>query len=264
MQILSSRTAKAGVLESAAAGNFFMPSEAAPHAACWMAWPTRRELWGTRFDAVCAEYGEIARAIARFEPMIMVANAIDAPLAQKLCGPDVRVHQAEIDDSWMRDSGPTFLIDGQGRSAIVNWGFNAWGGKYHPHDKDAALKRHLAWDLDYPLIETPLIVEGGAIFSDGEGTIFTTESCLLNPNRNPDLSKAEIETELKRARARASIPFDKRRYVGVIPFKSEDSGTSLTALSKTLSLLVAAELQGRDEFVVLEREPCSGCGGRKG
>jgi len=238
MQILSSRTAKAGVLESAAAGNFFMPSEAAPHAACWMAWPTRRELWGTRFDAVCAEYGDIARAIARFEPMIMVANAVDAPLAQKLCGPDVRVHQAEIDDSWMRDSGPTFLIDGEGRSAIVNWGFNAWGGKYHPHDKDAALKRHLAWDLDYPLIETPLVVEGGAIFSDGEGTIFTTESCLLNPNRNPDLSKAEIEAELKRC-----LNAQKVIWLPGDPTETETDGhiDGIACLAKPGLLLVETE-----------------------
>lgn len=175
-----------------------MPSEAAPHAACWMAWPTRRSLWGDRFAAVCEDYAEIARAIARFEPMIMVVSPQDASEAARICGPDVRIHQAEVDDSWMRDSGPTFLIDGAGRSAIVNWRFNAWGNKYHPHDKDAALKQHLAWDLDYPIIETPLFLEGGAIFSDGEGTIFTTESCLLNSNRNPGMSKREIEAELTR------------------------------------------------------------------
>lgn len=198
MQVSSAKARKADVIANAAAGNFFMPSEAAPHAATWMAWPTRASLWGDRLADVRREYAEIAQAIARFEPVIMVASPQHADDAAANCGPEIRIHQAEIDDSWMRDSGPTFLVDGDGHSAIVNWGFNAWGGKYHPHDRDAALKRHLAWDLDLPMIETLLMLEGGAIFSDGEGTIFTTESCLLNKNRNPGLSKREIEVELKR------------------------------------------------------------------
>lgn len=101
-----------------------------------------------------------------------------------------------IDDSWIRDSGPTFLLGEQGGLAIVDWGFNAWGGKYEPFAADAALKRSLAERLGLPLVINDLVAEGGAILSDGEGTIITTESCLLNPNRNRGLDRAEVEREL--------------------------------------------------------------------
>ena len=185
-------------LASAAAGGFMMPAETAPHAACWLAWPTRRELWGTRFDEVKADYATVAKTIARFEPVIMVARPEDAGEAADLCGSPVVIWPALIDDSWMRDAGPTFLMNPGGETAVVDWRFNAWGNKYHPHDADAALKRRLATKLEMPVIETSLVTEGGAILSDGEGTIFTTESCLLNLNRNAGMNKREIEAELKR------------------------------------------------------------------
>ncbi len=185
-------------LPAAAAGGYMMPAETAEHAACWMAWPTRRELWGERMAAIKAEYALVAQTIARFEPLIMVAGPQDEAEARKLCGPTVKVVVVEIDDSWMRDAGPTFLINGAGETALVDWRFNAWGGKYHPYAADARLKRQLAARLNLPIIETGLITEGGAILSDGEGTIFTTESCLLNPNRNAGMSKKEIERELIR------------------------------------------------------------------
>ena len=177
---------------------YFMPAEADLHAACWMCWPSRPELWGERYAAVKAEYALIANTIARYEPVIMVANAADVSEARGLCRPEVRIFAAEIDDSWIRDSGPTFLVDRDGSTAIANWRFNAWGGKYHPHASDASLKVQIAHRIDMPLIETFLVAEGGALLSDGEGTIFTTESCLLNPNRNPGLSKRAIERELLR------------------------------------------------------------------
>ncbi len=182
-----------------------MPAEWAPHLACWMAWPSRAALWGEDFAAVKREYALVATTIARFEPVVMVVNAADRAEAAGLCGAGVTLRLAEIDDSWMRDSGPTFLAGANGDSAIVNWRFNAWGGKYHPHARDATLKVQLARDLGLPTIETFLVAEGGALLSDGEGTIFTTESCLLNPNRNPGLDKATIEAELKRCLNAAKI-----------------------------------------------------------
>jgi agmatine deiminase len=238
-------------LANAAAGNFFMPSEAAPHAACWMAWPTRLELWDDKIDAVRQEFAEIAQAIAPFEPVIMVVDPADAADAARICGPDIRLHQAAIDDSWMRDSGPTFLIDGKGRTAVVNWRFNAWGGKYQPHDKDAALKQVLAWDLDMPVIETPLFLEGGGIFSDGEGTIFTTESCVLNPNRNPGLSKAEIEAELKRCLNAGKIV-----WMPGDPTETETDGhiDGLACLAKPGLLLVETETGPSDPRAGILRE----------
>lgn len=175
---------------------YTMPAETEPHEACWMAWPARKELWGNRFEEVKSDYAVVARTIARFEPVIMVARPEQWIEAATICGPTINILQGQIDDSWMRDSGPTFLRGAKAGLAIADWGFNAWGGKYEPHSADAALKRRIAEHLGSPLASSKLVAEGGAILSDGEGTILTTESCLLNPNRNPGMSKAEIEGEL--------------------------------------------------------------------
>jgi agmatine deiminase len=176
----------------------FMPAETASHAACWMCWPARRALWGDDFAGVKREYAMLANTIAAYEPVIMVANAEDAADARALCHAEVNIVTGAIDDSWIRDSGPTFLVDGTGNTAIANWRFNAWGGKYHPHAADATLKTQIAHRIEVPLIDTFLVAEGGALLSDGEGTIFTTESCLLNRNRNPGLGRQTIERELLR------------------------------------------------------------------
>lgn len=177
---------------------FFMPGEFEPHEGCWMAWPARRELWQDRMEAAREEYAAVARAIARFEPVTMIANAADGPDIRRLCGDDVALLTADIDDSWMRDTGPSFVIDGDGGLAAIDWRFNAWGDKYRDYGADATIKRRLAAHLDVPTIETSLVIEGGAFQVDGEGTILTTESCLLNPNRNLGLGKDEIEAELLR------------------------------------------------------------------
>ena len=184
--------------QRAGASTFFMPAETARHAACWMGWPSRAALWGDRLAEVKREYALIANTIADHEPVIMAVNLADAEEARAMCGPRVQIFVAEIDDSWLRDSGPTFLIDRTGQLAIVNWRFNAWGGKYQPHAADATLKAQIAHGLGVPLIDSFLVAEGGALLSDGDGTIFTTESCLLNRNRNPGLSKREVERELLR------------------------------------------------------------------
>ncbi len=175
---------------------FFMPAETAKHEACWMAWPVRTSLWGSRLEAARHEYALVARTISRFEPVIMVCRPGDVDQVRTLCGNAVRIWQCAIDDSWMRDSGPTFLLGSKGGLAIVDWSFNAWGGKYEPHLADAALKRGIAEALALPLMTNRLVAEGGAILSDGEGTILTTESCLLNANRNKGLSRSEVEEEL--------------------------------------------------------------------
>lgn len=175
---------------------FSMPAETAAHDACWIAWPSREAFWGERLAAVRREHALVARTIAQFEPVVVVCRAQDAADVSAHCGDVVRVWTCPIDDSWIRDSGPTFLIGEQGGLAIVDWGFNAWGGKYAPFAADAALKRSLAERLGLPLVVNELVAEGGAILSDGEGTIITTESCLLNPNRNRGLTRAEVEREL--------------------------------------------------------------------
>jgi agmatine deiminase len=172
---------------------FHMPAEWAPHGRCWMAWPCREQLWGEGLDAARDAYAEVAKAIAEFEPVTMIANPENVAEASLRCGSGVACVPMAHDDSWMRDTGPTFLIDGEGRVAGVDWGFNAWGGKYPDYDRDAAAAGALLEHLDLPRYDAPLVLEGGSIHVDGEGTLLTTEQCLLNPNRNPDLNRVEIE-----------------------------------------------------------------------
>jgi agmatine deiminase len=140
----------------------------------------------------------VAAAIARFEPVIMLANEADVPLARNLCGPRVEVQSAPIDDGWFRDNGPSFVIDGKGGIIGVNWDFNGWGKKPGiPFARDRAVTSLILEREGIPRVAAPLILEGGSFHVDGEGTLLTTAQCLLNANRNPLHSAAEIESHLK-------------------------------------------------------------------
>jgi agmatine deiminase len=158
-----------------------------------MAWPCREQLWGEGLDAARDAYAQVAKAIAEFEPVTMIANPENVAEVSLRCGSGVASVPMAHDDSWMRDTGPTFLIDEEGRVAGIDWRFNAWGGKYPDHDRDAAIAGALLEHLDLPRYDAPLVLEGGSIHVDGEGTLLTTEQCLLNPNRNPELDRREIE-----------------------------------------------------------------------
>lgn len=138
---------------------------------------------------------EVARAVARFEPVVMVARPGDAEVAELSCGGFTEILVAPIDDSWARDSGPTFL---SGKSvAGVAWRFNAWGGKYDGYDNDAALAGRILRRDGAREFAAPIICEGGALHVDGDGTLITTEQCLLNANRNPDRTREEIGDVLR-------------------------------------------------------------------
>lgn len=178
---------------------FTMPAEWAPHQRCWMAWPARADLYADRLPSIQRAYARVAQAIRQFEPVTMLAAPEAAAEAERLCGPEIAVLPFGIDDAWLRDSGPTFLRHGSGRRAGVSWRFNAWGGKHEPWDKDDALAGNLLDRLGLPCYRSSLTLEGGAFHVDGEGTLLTTESCVLNPNRNPGWSKQEAEAEIKRA-----------------------------------------------------------------
>ncbi len=180
-----------------AARRFHMPAEWAAHERCWMAWPCRAALWGDGLNEARNAYAAVARAIAEFEPVTMVARAADAARAGALCGPTVTIKTAPIDDSWMRDIGPTFVVSEDGAVAGVSWRFNAWGGKYRGFQHDAALAGLLLDRLGMPRFDAPFVLEGGAIHSDGEGTVLTTESVLLNPNRGMASSRAAAEALLR-------------------------------------------------------------------
>ncbi|HLW24280.1 MAG TPA: agmatine deiminase family protein [Steroidobacteraceae bacterium] len=189
----------------ARAAGFRMPAEFEPHAATWLAWPTRRELWGEHFEEVKRDYARLARAIAAAEPVYMVACAADVAAARALCGASITVVSLPIDDSWTRDSGPIFLTDAAGRLRATSWRFNAWGGKFSSYARDAALAAAIAEYLRVPLATAEITLEGGGILSDGRGTIFATETCILNENRNPGLSKQGAEREMRRMLGAAKI-----------------------------------------------------------
>ncbi|HEY5598848.1 MAG TPA: agmatine deiminase family protein, partial [Kiloniellales bacterium] len=165
---------------------------------CWMEWPCRVEVWGDGLDEARTAYTEVAKTIAAFEPVTMIANGDEVAEVSLRCGTGVACLPLPHDDSWMRDNGPTFVVNGKGGIAGVDWRFNAWGDKYADYDNDAAVAAAVLKHLDAPIYAAPMVLEGGSIHVDGEGTLLTTEQCLLNANRNPKLSRAQIE-ELLRA-----------------------------------------------------------------
>jgi len=158
-----------------------------------MEWPTRAETWGERIDAAREAYGEVAEAIARFEPVTMITKPKNVAEVSLLTASGINTFSLPHDDSWMRDNGPTFVVDGRGNVAGVDWQWNAWGNKYPEHERDAAVAEAVLAHLGMRRYEAPMVMEGGAIHVDGEGTLITTESCLLNPNRNPGMTQEEVE-----------------------------------------------------------------------
>ena len=127
----------------------------------------------------------------------MVCVPGQASEVRTYCGDGVTPIELPINDSWTRDNGPVFVLNQSGEPAIVQFGFNAWGNRWDPHDDDAKLPERIADLFRLPVFSAPLVLEGGSYFVDGDGTVITTEECLLNPNRNPELSRAEIEAHVK-------------------------------------------------------------------
>lgn len=185
------------VTETPGKSGFRLPPEWSRHDRCWMAWPCRKALWDDGLNAAADAYAAVARAIARFEPVTMVAPPDRAADARTLCGPDVTVEVQPLDDSWMRDIGPTFLCNGAGDIAGVAWRFNAWGEKYSSFSEDAALAGRLLDQLNVRRYDAPWVLEGGAFHGDGEGTLIVTESVLLNNNREGPTTRAEMEAVLE-------------------------------------------------------------------
>jgi len=168
-----------------------MPAEWEHHERCVMAWPARADMWRDQFDDAKRDYAAVAHAIATTEPVLMVA-----PPGSACILPDVEVLEWPIDDSWSRDIGAIVVKDGD-RRAGVDFVFNSWGEKFKPYDEDARFAARMCDALGLERIDAaPFVLEGGAITVDGEGTLVTTEQCLLNPNRNPGMTRDEIEAHL--------------------------------------------------------------------
>jgi agmatine deiminase len=175
-----------------------MPAETAVHERTVMCWPARHELYGELMPEAERAHAEVAMTISRFEPVTMIAAPGSGVAAEKQCGGAVDVVELPIDDSWFRDSGPIYVLSADGsRRVALDWVFNGWGEKFAPWAEDAAVARRWAEHAGYEFRAVPMVLEGGSIAVDGEGTIVTTEQCLLHPNRNPDLTRTDIEDHLR-------------------------------------------------------------------
>jgi len=180
---------------------FRMPSEFEKHDGCWMIWPQRTDNWRLGAKPAQRVFAEVASAISQFEPVTVCVNCEQYNNAISMLPSNIRVVEVSSNDSWVRDSGPTFVTNGK-EVRGVDWVFNAWGGLvdglYFPWDKDSNVARKIceierkdSYRLD------KFVLEGGSIHVDGEGTLITTEECLLSDGRNPDMTKEEIEDKLK-------------------------------------------------------------------
>jgi len=190
---------------------YFMPPEWAPHASTWLSWPHKLESWPGKFEPVPAVFAELAYQLSRAETVNInvLDDAMEAQARALLKERDpegqyadrIVFHRIPTNDAWCRDHGPNYVIrtrDGKRDKVIMNWEYNAWGGKYEPYDDDNAVPERVAKVQGLPMVSTGMVLEGGAIDVNGAGLLLTTEACLLNPNRNPSLSKAEIEAQLSR------------------------------------------------------------------
>ncbi|WP_291969266.1 agmatine deiminase [Candidatus Symbiopectobacterium sp.] len=176
---------------------FFMPAEWAPHDAVWMIWPYRLDNWRNNALPAQQTFAAVAQAIGQKTPVITGVPAQQMAQARSLMPATVTLVAMESDDAWMRDTGPTVVLNGNGERRGIDWQFNAWGGElgglYDDWRQDEQVAQHVLAHHGDARYAAPLILEGGSIHVDGEGTLLTTAECLLNPNRNPHLSKADIE-----------------------------------------------------------------------
>src|SRR4051812_36778681 len=191
-------------MQTPASLGYRMPAEWEPHAATWLSWPRREGIsFPDAFDRVMPTFREMVAALVTSEPVcINVMNgAHEAEARAVLDGlPPDRITYYEIptNEPWCRDHGPMFLTrDEEPRLGIVDWGHNAWGGKYPPFDLDDAVPTRIAETLDLPVWQGGMILEGGSIDVNGSGACLTTESCLLNPNRNPNMTREQIEQRMR-------------------------------------------------------------------
>ena len=181
-----------------------MPAEWEPHQSTWISWPHNEETWPHELAEVEATMANVVKVLSRSETVRINVNSGEqqrravAALDEVGAVGDVRFHTVPTNDAWVRDYGPIFVTSAKGLLAATVWGFNSWGGKYPPYVLDDAAGTKMAEALDVPVYNGDMILEGGSIEVNGQGVLVTTESCLLNENRNPHLDRVEIENRLRR------------------------------------------------------------------
>jgi len=185
-----------------AALGFYMPAEWHPHDSTWLSWPKDPETWPDRVTQVEEIYLQMIAALAPHEIVNLLVNDVEMEqIVRGRCGPaiaaNIRFYHLETVDAWIRDYGPNFLLGPQGELAYNDWVFNAWGNKYEELKKDDSIPSRLEPILKLQRFAPGIVMEGGSIEVNGAGCVLTTEQCLLNPNRNPELSQSEIEQHLK-------------------------------------------------------------------
>jgi agmatine deiminase len=186
------------------ASGYRMPAEWETHSATQLHWPSNRDTWpGDRLHRVETVYLDIIQTLHRYEPVILLADPSvkQKKIVEKFKARDinlsrVQIYSVPLNDVWARDCGPVFIKNKEGDVAITDWDYNAWGGKYPPFDSDNALPEWFAYTFNLTLFKPGMVLEGGSIDTNGEGVFLTTESVLLNKNRNPELSKKKIEKRL--------------------------------------------------------------------
>ena len=172
----------------------FMPGEWKEHECCWMAWPPeqRRNIY-PNLDAMRSQYANVASTIAEFEPVMLLATTETVDDARRHCSGKVEVIEQVLDDAWLRDIGPTFVLNESGQLGGVDWQFNCWGDPDSAHQTDATIARVINDLCGATNIPASIFLEGGAIHSNGDGLLLTTENVVLNHNRNPDLTRLDAE-----------------------------------------------------------------------
>jgi agmatine deiminase len=180
---------------------FRMPAEFEPHQGCWMLWPERPDNWRLGAKPAQEVFADVASAIAQFEKVTIGVSKSQFEHARAVLPEKIRIVECSYNDSWMRDCGPSFVKNDKGDVRLVDWDFNAWGGLYDglyfPWDQDDLIPRKISEIEDIDRYKGPMVLEGGSFNVDGQGTLITTEECLLSPGRNPHLTKAEIEENLR-------------------------------------------------------------------
>jgi agmatine deiminase len=190
----------ATIASTPAADGYRMPAEYEPHSGCWIAWPERPDNWRQRAKPAQDAYAAVAEAVNVSEPVTMAVSDAQFEHCREVLSPSIRVVEVSTDDAWMRDTGPSFVVDDAGGSRGVDWRFNAWGGLhgglYSPWERDERVAQKVLEIEAVDRYRAPIVLEGGSIHVDGEGTVMATEECLLNPNRNPQLSRRQVEQTL--------------------------------------------------------------------
>ncbi len=184
---------------------YFFPAEFAPQESMWLSWPHKEESWPGKIQVIYPRYAEFIKYVAQGQKVninvtdeVMKEFALNQLESAEVDLSQVAFHFFPTNDAWCRDHGPAFLINPEAevKKVLVKWEYNAWGGKYPPHDLDNRIPFRIAEELGIPCFQPGIVMEGGSVEFNGKGTLLTSTACLLNPNRNPHLNQAEIEKYL--------------------------------------------------------------------